>query len=61
MFDFPQLKKKWLKKVIGIWLINQVRSRRVPYTLQITEETSFFFHLPYLEHDFMITNLVRVV
>ena len=60
MFDFPQLKKKWLKKVIGIWLINQVRSRRVPYTLQITEET-FFFHLPYLEHDFMITNLVRVV
>ena len=28
-----------------------------PYTSQIAEEASFF-QLSYLEHDFMITNLV---
>ena len=37
------------------------------YTSQIAEEASFFsylpftfFQLPYLEHDLMITNLVRL-
>ena len=30
-----------------------------PYTSQIAEEASFL-QLPYLEHDFMITNLVRL-
>ena len=43
----------------GICLINHVRSRMLPYTSQIAEEASFF-QLPYLEHDFMITNLVRL-
>ena len=31
----------------------------IPYTSQIAEEASFF-QLPYLEHDFMIANLVRL-
>ena len=30
-----------------------------PYISQIAQEASFF-ELPYLEHDFMITNLVRL-
>ena len=51
-------KKKLAEKMNGICLINQVRSRMLPYTSQIAEESSFF-QLPYLEHDFMITNLVR--
>ena len=42
-----------------ISLINQVRSRILPYISQIAEEASFF-QLPYLEHDSMITNLVRL-
>ena len=44
----------------GICLINQVRSRMLPYTSQIAVEASFF-QLPYLEHDFMITSLVRLI
>ena len=67
MFHFPQLKESWLKKMNGICLINQMRSRMLPYTSQIAEEASFFsylpftfFQLPYLEHDLMITNLVRL-
>ena len=67
MFHFPQLKENWLKKMNGIYLINQVRSRILPYTSQIAEEASFFsyppftfFQLPYLEHELMITNLVRL-
>ena len=59
MFHFPQLKENWLKKMNGICLTNQVRSRMLRYTSQIAEEASFF-QLPYLEHDFMITNLVRL-
>ena len=43
----------------GISLIKQVRSRMLPYTSQIAEEASFF-QLSYLEHDLMITNLVRL-
>ena len=67
MFHFPQLKESWLKKMNGICLINQVRSRMLPYTSQIAEEASFFsylpftfFQLPYLEHDLLITNLIRL-
>ena len=67
MFHFPQLKENWLKKMNGICLINQVRSRTLPYTSQTAEEASFFsylpfafFQLPYLEHDLMITNSVRL-
>ena len=48
-----------MKKMNGICLTNQVRSRMLRYTSQIAEEASFF-QLPYLEHDFMITNLVRL-
>ena len=66
MFHFPQLKENWLKKMNGICLINQVRSRMLPYTSHIAEEASFFNYLPFtffqvpdLELDFMITNLVR--
>ena len=43
----------------GICLTNQVRSRMLRYTSQIAEVASFF-QLLYLEHDFMITNLVRL-
>ena len=43
----------------GICLINQVRSRMLPYASQIAEEASFF-QLPYLVHDFMLANLVRL-
>ena len=43
----------------GISLIKQVRSRMLPYTSQNAEEASFF-QLSYLEHDLMITNLVRL-
>ena len=39
-----------------ICLINQVRSR-IPHELQ---KKLLFFQLPYLEHDFMKTNLVRL-
>ena len=46
-----------MKKMNGICLINQVRSRMLPYTSQIAEEASFF-QLPYL--GFMLTNLVRL-
>ena len=67
MFYFPQLKENWLKKMNGICLINQVRSGMLPYTSQIAEEASFFSYLPftffllhYLEHDLMITNLIRL-
>ena len=59
MFHFPWLKQNWLEKMNGICLINQVRSRVLPYISQIAEEASFF-QLPYLEHDFMITNLARL-
>ena len=59
MFHFPQLKENWLKKMNGNCLINQVVSSMVPYISQIAEEVSFF-QLPYLEHDVMITNLVRL-
>ena len=31
----------------------------LPHTSQIAEEASFF-QLPYLEHDFMMANLVRL-
>ena len=41
MFHFPQLKENWLKKMNGIYLINQVRSRILPYTSQIAEEAFF--------------------
>ena len=34
MFHFPQQKEHWLKKMNGICLINQVRSRMLRYTLQ---------------------------
>ena len=75
MFHFPRLKENWLQKIDGICLINQVRSRMFPYTSQTAEEASFqlpsiylfsvtfhspFFQLPYLEHDLMITNSVRL-
>ena len=43
----------------GICVTSQVRSRMLRYTSQITEEASIF-QLPYLEHDFMTTNLVRL-
>ena len=43
----------------GSCLINQVRSYMLQDTLQIAEK-AFFFQLPYLEHDFIITNLVRL-
>ena len=59
MFHFVQLKENWRKKMNGISLINQVRSRMLPYTSQIAEEASFF-QLSYLEYDLMITNLVRL-
>ena len=52
-------KEKWLKKMNGICLTSQVRSRMLRYTSQIAEEASFF-QLPYLGHDFMIINLVRL-
>ena len=57
--SFSSAKRKLAEKMNGICLINQVRSRMLPYTSQIAEEASFF-QLPYLEHDFMITNLVRL-
>ena len=67
LFHFPQLKENRLKKMNGICLINQVRSRMLSYTSQIADEASFFsylpftfFQLPYLEHDLMITNLIRL-
>ena len=67
MFHFSQLKENWLKKMNGTCLIDQVRSRMLPYTSQIAEKASFFsylpftfFQLPYLEHGFMITNLIRL-
>ena len=31
----------------------------LPYASQIAEEASFF-QLPYLEHDFVLANLVRL-
>ena len=48
MFHFIQLKGNWRKKMNGISLINQVRSRMLPYTSQIAEEACFF-QLSYLE------------
>ena len=54
------LKENWLKKMNGICLMNQVRSRVLRYTSQIAEEASFFFQLSCSEHDFMINNLVRL-
>ena len=47
------------KKMNGSCLIIQVRSCVLPYASQIAEKTSFF-QLPYLEHDFMVANLVRL-
>ena len=32
----------------------------LPHTSQIAEEASFFFQLPNLEYDFMITDLARL-
>ena len=52
-------KRNLVEKMNGICLTNQVRSRMLWYTSQIAEEASFF-QLPYWEHDFMITNLVRL-
>ena len=60
-------KRKLAEKMNEICLINQVRSRIFPYASQTAEEASFFsylpftfFQLPYLEHDLMITNSVRL-
>ena len=47
------------KKMNGSCLIIQVRSCVLPYASQISEKTSFF-QLPYLEHDSMVANLVRL-
>ena len=60
-------KRKLPEKMNGTCLIDQVRSRMLPYTSQIAEKASFFsylpftfFQLPYLEHGFMITSLIRL-
>ena len=45
----------------GSFLLNLVRSFLLPNTSQIAEEASFFFRLSYLENDFMIANLVRLI
>ena len=46
------------KKMNGSCLISQVRSCMLPYASQIAEKA--FFQIPYLEHCFMIANLVRL-
>ena len=52
-------KRKLAEKMNGSFLMNQVRSCMLPYTSQITEE-AYFFRLTYLEHNFMIANLIRL-
>ena len=44
----------------GCFLSKQVSSCRLPYTLQIAEEASSFFRLPYLGLDFMVYNSIRL-
>ena len=53
-------KRKLIKQIPLICVINQVGSRILPYTPQIAGEASFF-QLPYLDHHFKITNLVRII
>ena len=57
---FLKLKENWLKKMNGnLSNQSQVRSHMLWYTSNC-RRSFIFFQLPYLEHDFMINNLVRL-
>ena len=55
-------KRKLAEKMNGICLINQVRSRMLPYTSQIAEEASFFsvnlFRAWFYDHQFSKLGLI---
>ena len=52
-------KKNWLKK--NEWKLSNQSSEVLHASRYLTNcRKSFFFQLPYLEHDFIITNLVRL-
>ena len=60
IFHFPKLKENWLKK--NEWNLSN-QSGEVTHAsmyLKNCRRSFIFFQLSYLEHDVMITNLVRL-
>ena len=60
MFHFPLLKENWLEKK-NEWKLSNQSSEAMYASICLTNRRkSFFFLVTYLEHGFMIANLVRL-
>ena len=61
--DWTERLQKIPRKInVSLWMefVQSIRWAHTFFHIPHKEEASFFFQVPYLEQDFMITNLVRL-